>query len=162
MFRGELGGTGQCGSFLWSSGPLIRDLQKIAGFIRSKECSQKELRIHSNPTLSHSIFIFSFTLLLKLITQNQGFCDDLGSLIYLNIHFWIVWIKMDSKYHTHIQTPTHTHTHTHTERERERQTQTHESVMIDWIFVKKTKRPMWIGPKFEYSQKLSLLPVTPA
>ena len=148
MFRGELGGTGQCGSFLWSSGPLIRDLQKIAGFIRSKECSQKELRIHSNPTLSHSIFIFSFTLLLKLITQNQGFCDDLGSLIYLNIHFWIVWIKMDSKYHTHT--------------ERERQTQTHESVMIDWIFVKKTKRPMWIGPKFEYSQKLSLLPVTPA
>ncbi len=114
VFRGELGGTGQCGSFLWSSGPLIRDLQKIAGFITSKECSQKELRIHSNPKLSPSIFIFSFTLLLKLITQNQGFCDDLGSLIYLNIHFWIVWVKMDSKYHTHTHTHTHTQTHTHT------------------------------------------------
>ena len=61
---------------------------------------------------------------------------------------------MDTHTHSQTHTPTHTHTHTHT--------QTHPSVMTGWLFVKKTKKPMWIWPKFDYFLKISLLPVSPA
>ena len=81
VFRGELGGTGHCGAFYDYLGISLETCKRSPRFITGKECSRKELRIHSNPKLSHSIFIFCFTLLLELITQNQGFCDDLGSLI---------------------------------------------------------------------------------
>ena len=57
---------------------------------------------------------------------------------------------MDTHAHSHTHPPPHTHT------------QTHPSVMTGWLFVKKTKKPMWIWPKFDYFLKISLLSVSPA
>jgi hypothetical protein len=56
-FKGEPGGTGQCGSFFM----VIRDQKKkmVTGCIRGKECSGKEHRIYSTPETSSQHTQFS-------------------------------------------------------------------------------------------------------